>query len=73
MALDPKDLELIERLIYKNADDTAVAIARSFERIEERIDSTESRIYGKLGELAGDIESYRQDIAEKVDEIALRV
>jgi len=80
MALDPKDLELIERLIYKNADDSAVAITRSFERIEDRMDANESRVLlrmsaieEKLGEVAGDIESYRHDIAEKVDELALRV
>ena len=34
-----KDLEIIERIIYKNGDDVAVSIARSFERIEERIDA----------------------------------
>ena len=39
MALDQKDYEVIERLIYKNADDVAVSISRSFERLEERIDA----------------------------------
>ena len=33
MALDQKDLELIERVIYKNGDDIAVSIGRSFERL----------------------------------------
>jgi uncharacterized protein Yka (UPF0111/DUF47 family) len=51
MALDQKDLELIERVIYKNGDDIAVSIARSFERIEERIDAMESRLYSRLAEL----------------------
>lgn len=51
MALDQKDLELIERVIYKNGDDVAVSIARSFERIEERIDAMESRLYSRLAEL----------------------
>ena len=51
MALDHKDLEQIERLIYKNADDVAVSIARSFERLEERVDAVESRINARLAEL----------------------
>ena len=51
MPLDTKDLELIERVIYKNGDDIAVSIGRSFERLEERIDSAESRIYGRLAEI----------------------
>jgi hypothetical protein len=48
MALDKTDLELIERVIYKNGDDIAVSIARSFERLEERIDAAEARIYSRL-------------------------
>jgi len=48
MAIDQKDLELIERVIYKNGDDIAVSIGRSFERLEERIDAAESRIYGRV-------------------------
>ena len=42
MSLEQKDLELIERVVYKNSDDVAVSIALSFERIEERIDAAES-------------------------------
>jgi len=48
MLLDAKDIELIERVIYKNGDDIAISIGRSFERLEERIDAAESRIYGRL-------------------------
>jgi len=51
MSLEQKDLEAIERVIYKNGDDVAVSISRSFERIEERIDAAESRLYGRLAEL----------------------
>jgi len=51
MILEPKDLELFECIIYKNGDDIAVSIGRSFERLEERIDAAESRIYSRLGEL----------------------
>ena len=39
-----KDFELIERLIYKGNDDIAMAIARSFERLEERMDTIEDRL-----------------------------
>jgi len=39
--LEQKDLELIERVIYKNGDDIAVSIGRSFERLEERIDAAD--------------------------------
>ena len=42
--LNQADQELIERIIYKSADDIAVAIAISFERLEERIDAVETRI-----------------------------
>lgn len=50
-SLTKKDLELIEYILYKSADDVAVAIGRSFERLEERMDAIESRIYSRLGEL----------------------
>ena len=51
MSLESKDLELIERVIYKNGDDIAVSIGRSFERLEERIDAAESRIYSRLSDI----------------------
>jgi len=50
-ALTQSDLDAIERIIYKNADDIAVSIARSFERMEERIDASESRLYARLADL----------------------
>lgn len=49
--LDQKDLELIERIVYKNNDDVAVSIARSFERLEERVDSSEARLHSRLSEI----------------------
>lgn len=51
MTLDKDDLEIIEKLIYKNADDIAVSIARSFERLEEHIDAAESRLYSRLADI----------------------
>lgn len=69
MALDQKDLELIERIIYKNSDDMAVSIARSFERLEERIDALESRLSGRITDAEDRIESARQEIADELDEV----
>ncbi len=51
MSLNQEDLELIERIIYKNSDDIAVSIARSFERLEERVDASESRLYLRLSDI----------------------
>lgn len=67
--LTKRDLELIERAIYKNNDDVAVSIARSFERLEERIDSSESRVYSRLADLEDKIESGRQDISDTIGEV----
>ena len=64
MALEQKDIELIERVIYKNGDDVAVSVARSFERLEERIDAAEARIYSRLADLEDKVETSRQDLSD---------
>ena len=69
MSLDQKDLELIERVIYKNGDDVAVSIARGFERLEERIDATESRLYSRFAEVEERIEGSRQAITDSIGEV----
>jgi prefoldin subunit 5 len=69
MALEQKDLELIERVIYKNSDDIAVSIGRSFERLEERIDAAESRIYSRLAEIEDKIEAARQDASDNIGDL----
>ena len=69
MALEQKDLELFERILYKNSDDVAVSIARSFERLEERIDAAESRIYSRLADVEDKIESTRQDLADELGDL----
>jgi hypothetical protein len=69
MALEQKDLEQIERLIYKNADDIAVSIARSFERMEERVDAAESRLYGRMSDLEDAIEESQEKISGQVLEL----
>ena len=68
MALDNKDLEQIERIIYRSADDVAVSIARSFERMEERVDATESRLYGRLAEIEDKLDSRTVADTEPLDE-----
>jgi hypothetical protein len=69
MALDKIDLELIERILYKNGDDIAVSIARSFERLEERMDAMESRVYSRIADLETATEGARQDVIDAVKEI----
>ena len=69
MSLEQKDIELIERVIYKNSDDIAVSIARSFERLEERLDAVESRLYSRLADVEDKIEGSRQDVADELGDI----
>jgi len=55
--LKTADLEAIERVIYKNGDDIATAIGRSFERLEEKIIDAENRIYGRLMDIESEMKS----------------
>ena len=50
-ALTEGDLEAIERIVRKNGDDLAVAVERGLERLEERIDAAETRVYGRLTDM----------------------
>ncbi len=67
MSLEQKDLELIEHLLYKNSDEIGIAIGRSFERLEERMDCIESRTYARLAELEEKIEDVRQSITDMLE------
>jgi hypothetical protein len=49
--LSKEDLEMIERIASRYSDDIAVSAARSFERLEARIDAAESRLYSRLNDL----------------------
>jgi len=49
--LTQRDLEMIEDLIYKNGDDVAISVARSFERLERYVDSIGNKLHSRLGEL----------------------
>lgn len=69
MSLEQKDVELIERIIYKQGDDIAVSIARSFERLEERMDAMESRLYSRLSELEDTFEEMTPWLATRLSEL----
>ena len=47
----PATFGQIEEAIWKNSDELAIAIARSFERLEEHVDAAETRIYGVLRDI----------------------
>jgi hypothetical protein len=59
-------MEMIEHVLYKLGDDVAVSISRSFERLEERIDAAESRMYSRLSDLEDKIEASRQDLSDEL-------
>jgi hypothetical protein len=67
MSLDKNDIEIVEGVIYKSADDIAVSIARSFERLEERIDAAESRVYSRLAEVDDSICEVRELVKEDAE------
>ncbi len=69
MALETRDIELIERIIYKMGDDAAVSLARSFERLEERIDASESRLYTRLADVEDRVAGAEQQIHDDVDQL----
>lgn len=67
--LSQKDIEVLERIIYKNGDDVAVSISRSFQRLEERIETLESRLCSRIADVEDKIEGCRQDIADEMGDI----
>lgn len=67
--LTSKDIELIESVMYKMNDDVMVAIARSFERMEDRIDAMESRMYARIAELEDRTEEDRRENDELFQEL----
>ncbi len=73
MALDQKDLELIERIIEKNGDDVAVSIARSFERLEERIIEAEGRINARLGNIEDELKIVRAQTEDNSEALVAEV
>lgn len=47
----------------------AVSISRSFERLEERIDAAESRLYSRFADVEDRLESNRQEHADEIGEV----
>jgi len=68
MALDRKDLELIEQLIYKTSDDFAVSFARAFERLEERIDAAEGRLHSRIADIEDKLDSRASENLDPIEE-----
>jgi len=68
MALDRKDLEQIEATIYKNSDDIAISIARSFERMEQRMSDMEFSLYSQMSDLEDRLEMQAKTSTEALDE-----
>ena len=73
MSLDKKDIELIEQIIYKNSDDIAVSISRSFERLEERLDASDSRTLTRISEIEDAVEGSRQNISDTLGDIRMEI
>ena len=59
------DLEAITRIVSKNGDDIAVCVERGLERLEERIEGAEARIYSRITDV-------EERISESVAEMATR-
>ena len=73
MAKDQKDIEQIERIIIKNSDDVAVSVARALERLEERVDATETRLINRIDDLESATALDQADIAAKFDALGKHI
>lgn len=60
LKMNNKDLEAIESLIQKHGDDIAVSIARSFERLDEKLTAVEERINMRLSGIENGIISINE-------------
>ena len=69
MTLEQEDIEIIENMIFKNSDDIAISIARSFERLEKYNMDIESRLHNRLSELDDKLDATRQDISDSLGDI----
>jgi hypothetical protein len=73
MSLDTKDIELIERVLYKNTDEINISIGRSFERLEERIDAIEARLYTRFNSLEERVEEDRTSMRDTITDMCREV
>ena len=67
--LTAKDLELIEKIIYRNGDDIAVAMSRSFERLEERIEALETRLTSRITDMGNKNIEDGQEISDTLADL----
>lgn len=67
--LQPKDIDLIQTMIFKSQDNVAVTLCRSLERLEEKIADTESRLYTRIAEVEDTVNSGRQDTMDMIADI----
>lgn len=65
MTLQQNDLEIVERIIRRTCDDISISVDRSIERIEERVDAMETRIYSRMA----DLEDMHHDTLQTVCDI----
>ena len=68
MAIAPKDLEQIERSIYRNAHDIAVSLGQYIDALEAHVDGMESRLHARIGDLQEKLESLIEREREELDE-----
>lgn len=69
MTLHQTDIEIIEHLIFKNSDDIAISIARSFERLEKHIQDIEGRLHNRLSDIDDKLDTTRQEISDNIGDI----
>lgn len=63
MSLEQNDIDLIERIFYKWSDDFTENISRNFDRVHDRLDDTETRIYMRIGDVEDHLDRRRFDLA----------
>jgi hypothetical protein len=63
------DIEVIEKIIFKNGDDISNMIARKCERLEQRIDMIESRLTERILTLSDNAETMRQELVDRLGDI----
>ena len=69
MQFTPQEIEQLQSIIDRANDDTAISIARSFERLEERIDAMESRLYSRLVEIDDQIVQETGILSDKIADL----
>lgn len=69
VTLNQKDIEIIERLIYKNADDLAIGFARGLERLEERMDAMEERLNNRFSDELAETSKIIRELMESLEPV----